>query len=72
MVRSPASVRYTGFRRERDGTAGVPVEGLTPAIERADADFKDLAGSDFAVPIAELPDRKAVLGLFGSHPPDIP
>ena len=56
----------------RGGTVGVPVEGLTPAIERADANLKDLAGSDFAVPVAELPDRKAVLGLFGSHPQTCP
>ena len=44
----------------------------TPAIARADADGKDLAGSDFAVPIGKHLDRKAVLGMSGSHPPDMP
>ena len=70
--RSAAPVRSTGFRRERGGAAGVTVEGLTPAIERADADLKGLAGSDFAVPVGKFPDRKAVLGMFGSHPPNMP
>ena len=70
--RSSAPVRSTGFRRERGGVAGVVFEGLTPAIERTNADLKGLAGSDFAVPIGKFPDRKAVLGMFGSHPPNMP